>query len=95
MKNIDKHDILIVQKLKYPPRICGFDNFLEFVSVRKYKDKIVLFVSLIPEGLKLTDLGYTDDWSRKKEHNKVIEQIRIIMNKTQSKKLIEELQKRL
>lgn len=94
-EKINKHHWLIIDKLKYPPRILGYNNTLEFVNVRRYKKGISLYVSLIPENLKLTDLGYTDEWSKRPEHNKVIEQMRIIISEEDSRKLLEDLKKKI
>lgn len=91
-KEFDEWDYKIMAHLKQgKQRVIGYINLLDFLEIKKYGNTYTLFLSINPEGLKLTDIGYNDEWSKKRENNKVIEQFEIKLNKKQLKEIINKL----
>lgn len=85
MDKLTEHQEKILKKIK-SARLIDYDNILDWINLTKIgkgknKGKYWLFVSLNVNDLKLKDLGYTDDWSRK--NPQVIEQFQILVTKKQ------------
>jgi hypothetical protein len=94
IKLFDEWDYNIMKNLKKgKQRVIGYVNLLDFFNISRYGDVYTLFLSLNPEGLKLTDIGYNDEWSKK--NNKVIEQFEVKLTKKQLKELIKELNEKV
>ena len=93
-RHFETWDYRIMENVKNKARVIGYVNFLEWFEVKKYKDIYTLFLSVNPDKLKLTDVGYDDKWSKKRKNNKVIEQFEVKMNMKQLKELYDAIGKR-